>query len=64
MLVRGRFRDIRPFVYGKVLGGIIKKTFLMFPEQGQSPKTYLRMFKLDNELILKKNTCNRNDHGA
>ena len=35
----------------------------MSPEQGQSPKTYLRMFEFDNKLIWKKNTCN-GDHLA
>ena len=35
-------------------GGIIKKTYLIFPEQDQSPKTNLRMFKFDNKLISKR----------
>ena len=36
----------------------------MSPEQGQSPKTYLRMFEFDNKLIWKKNTCNGDHLGA
>ena len=37
------------------LGRIIKKkNCLIFPEQDQYPKTNLRMFKLDNKLISKK----------
>ena len=36
----------------------------MFPEQDQSPKTNLRMFKFDDKLIWKKNTCNRNHLSA
>ena len=32
----------------------------MFPEQDQTTKTNLRMFKFDNELISKKKTCNGN----
>ena len=46
------------------LGRIIKKTCLIFPEQDQYPKTNLRMFKLDNNLISKKNTGNGNHLGA
>ena len=33
------------------LGRAIKKTCLIIPEQNQSPKTDLRMFKFDNKLI-------------
>ena len=33
---------------------------LIFPEQDQSPKTDLRVFRFDNKLISKKNTCNGN----
>ena len=32
----------------------------MFPEQDQTTKTNLRMFKFDNKLISKKKTCNGN----
>ena len=32
----------------------------MFPEQDKSPKSDLRMFKLDNKEISEKNTCNGN----
>ena len=32
-------------------GVIIKKACLIFPEQDQSTKTNLRMFKFDNKLI-------------
>ena len=42
------------------MGRIIKKTYLIFPEQDQSPKTNLRMFKFDNKLISKENSCNGN----
>ena len=63
-LFRGRFRDARPFDYGtfckKSLGGIIKKAYLIFAEQDQSPQSNLRMFKFDNKLISKKKTCNGN----
>ena len=37
------------------LGRAIKKTCLIIPEQNQSPKTDLRMFKFDNKLIWKNN---------
>ena len=33
------------------MGGIIRKTYLIFPEQDQSHKTNLRMFKFDNKLF-------------
>ena len=33
------------------MGEIIRKSYLMFPEQDQSPKTNLRMFKFGNKLI-------------
>ena len=46
------------------LGGIVKKNCLIFHEQDHSPKTNLKMFKFDNKLISKKNTCSRNDWGA
>ena len=36
----------------------------MFPEQDQSPKTNLRMFKFDNKFIWKSNTCNGDHLGA
>ena len=36
----------------------------MFPEQDQSAKANLRMFKFDNKLIWKKNTCNGDHLGA
>ena len=36
----------------------------MIPEQDQSPKANLRMFKSDNKLIWKKNTCNGNHLSA
>ena len=59
-MVRGCFRDILPFVYGPFcktkIDGIIKETCLLFPEQDESPKTNLRMFKLDNKLMSKKKT--------
>ena len=55
-LVRGRLRDIRPFVYHffvkQHMGEIIRKSCLIFPEQDQSPKTNLRMFKFDNKLTV------------
>ena len=67
-LVKGRFRDMRPFVYNTFrktkLGQIIKKTCLIFREQDKSPKSNLRMFKLDNKEIFEKNTCNGNHAGA
>ena len=54
----GRFREIRPFVYGtfcKTKFGLNhQKIYLIFPEQDQYPITNLRMFKLDNKLIKKK----------
>ena len=39
------------------MGEIIRKSCLIFPEQDQSPKTNLRMFKFDNKFIWKNNTC-------
>ena len=62
-MVRGRFRDICPFMVlflKQTLGGIIKKTYLIFPEQDQSPKANLRMLKFDHKSISKKKTCNGN----
>ena len=46
------------------MGGIIRKTYLIFPEQDQSHKTNLRMFKLDNKLFWEKNTGNGDHLGA
>ena len=46
------------------LGRAIKKTCLIFPEQNQFPKTNLRMFKFDNKLIWRNNTCNGDYLGA
>ena len=54
-MVRGHFKDIRPFVYGifcKKFRQNHKKTCLIFPEQDQSTKTNLRMFKFDKKLII------------
>ena len=33
------------------LGGIIRNSCLIYPEQDQSPETNLRMFKFDDKLI-------------
>ena len=42
------------FIVKQHMGKIIRKSCLMFPEQDQSPKTNLRMFKFDNKLIWKR----------
>ena len=58
-LIRGCFNDIRPFVYGTFCKTKFRrnhqKTCLIFPEQDQSTKTKLRMFRFDNKLI----SCNK-----